>query len=344
MLQPNIKLKKIVSIMLFAFLMALFAGPVLISAQENTETLTIYSGRREELVAPIIAQFVEDTGIQVEVRYGNMAEMAATILEEGDNSPADVFFAQDASGLGALAKEGRLSKLPSDILERVPARFQSPDGLWVGTSGRARVMIYNPDLVAVEDLPQSLLDLTLPEWNGRVGWAPSNGPFQGQVTAMRLLLGEDATRAWIEGMIANDSRLYPENTAVVQAVIDGEVAVGLVNHYYIYQFRAEDPSVRVENYFFPNGDIGALVNVAGAGIVNTSQHPGLAQRFILYLLSKGSQNYFATETFEYPLVAGVPATEGLPGLNDIQTPDLDLGELDDLRGSVDLLTETGALQ
>lgn len=313
-------------------------------AQETVETLTIYSGRREELVAPIIAQFVEETGIQAEVRYGNMAEMVATILEEGDNSPADVLFVQDASGLGALAREGRLRRLPSDILERVPLRFQSPQGVWVGTSGRARVLVYNPDLVSADELPRSLLDLTQPQWAGRVGMAPSNGPFQGQITAMRRLLGEDAARGWLQAMLANDTRIYPENTAVVQAVIDGEVAAGLVNHYYIYQFRAEDPTIRVENYFFPDGDIGALVNVAGAGILDTSRHPGLAQRFILYLLSKSAQTYFATETYEYPLVAGISAQEGLPPLDAIQTPDLDLSDLDDLRGTVDLLMETGVLR
>src|SRR5688572_22286899 len=186
-------------------------------APNGANTLTIYSARREELVAPVIEQFMQDTGIEVAVRYGNLAEMVAMILEEGENSPADVFFAQDASGLGALAKEERLIPLSDEILELVPEHFRSADGMWVGTSGRARVLIYNPTLVEADELPASLLDLTDERWRGMVGWSPTNGPFQGQITAIRVLLGEDVAQEWLEGMVANNAVTYPENTAVVQA-------------------------------------------------------------------------------------------------------------------------------
>lgn len=321
-------------------LFTMFLMPV--HAQES-ESLVVYSGRSEGLIGPILEQFTAETGIQVEVRYGGTAEMAATILEEGDNSPADVFIAQDAGALGALAKAGRLTALPSDILERVPAEFQSADGLWVGLSGRARVLVYNTELVNEDQLPSSILDLTQPEWNGLVGWAPSNGSFQAHVTAMRLLLGEEATRAWLEGMVANGALVYNNNGAVVQAVINGEVSAGLVNHYYLYQFLAENPDVPAVNYFFPGGDSGALVNIAGAGIVSTSDNPGLGQRLILYLLGKNAQTYFAAETYEYPLVEGVPPSVDLKPLAEIETPGIDLSDLDDLQGTLDLLRETGAL-
>lgn len=312
-------------------------------AQVSDEALTIYSARREELIAPIIQQFTEDTGIEVEVRYGNLAEMVVSILEEGDNSPADVFFAQDASGLGALEKEDRLSVLPEAILELVPEHFRSKDGVWVGTSGRARVLIYNPTLVDIDDLPASLLDLTDEQWRGMVGWAPTNGPFQGQITAIRVLLGEDIASDWLEGMLANDVVTYPENTAVVQAVIDGEVAMGLVNHYYLNEFRAEDPDITAENHYFEAEDVGALVNVAAAGVLDTSDQPELAQEFISYLLSESAQVYFATETYEYPLINDIDPIEGLIPLDELKPPALDLSSLDDLEGTLALMSEVGVL-
>lgn len=199
-------------ILALVFTLLTFAKTV---GQSSQDPLTIYSARREELVAPIIAQFSEETGIAVQVRYGNLAEMVGMILEEGSSSPADIFFAQDASGLGALARGERLRPLSENLLERVAPQYRSTEGVWVGISGRARVAIYNTTMVDGDELPPSLLDLTDPRWRGMVGWAPTNGPLQGQITAIRLLLGEDVARDWVRGMVANDVVEYPENTALV---------------------------------------------------------------------------------------------------------------------------------
>lgn len=310
---------------------------------QDPETLVVYSGRSEGLIGPILEQFTAETGVQVEVRYGDTAEMAATILEEGDNSPADVYIAQDAGALGALAQAGRLTALPSDVLERVPAEFKSTDGLWVGLSGRARVLVYNPANISADELPESILDLAQPEWSGRVGWAPSNGSFQAHVTALRVLLGDDAVRDWLNAMVNNGTLTYENNRAIVQAVADGEIAVGLVNHYYLYGFLAENPDFPAKNYYFPAGDPGALINVAGAGVVNTSDKPGLAQRLILYLLGREAQQYFADQTFEYPLVPGIDINPSLTPLDQIETPEIDLSNLSGLQATLDLLRETGAL-
>lgn len=325
----------------FLLLACLITGAA--TAQEASDPLTIYSARREELVAPIIAQFSADTGIPVAVRYGNLAEMVAMIVEEGDNSPADVFFAQDAAGLGALAREGRLVTLSDDILEQVPPPYRSSTDVWVGISGRARVVIYNTTMVDADELPPSLLSLTDERWRGMVGWAPTNGPFQGQVTAIRVLLGDDVARDWLEGMLDNDVVTYPENTALVQAVVDGEVAMGLVNHYYLNEFRAENPDIDVENHYFQAGDVGMLVNVAVAGILDTGDQSEQAAAFIEYLLSPTAQTYFATETYEYPLIEDVPLIEGLRPLDELDPPELDLSSLDDLEGTLALMQETGVL-
>lgn len=325
---------------LFLLLLALLAA-VPVSAQ--AETLVVYSGRSEGLIGPILQQFTEATGVAVEVRYGGTAEMAATILEEGVNSPADVFIAQDAGALGALAAADRLSPLPADILERVPARFAAEDGRWVGLSGRARVLVYNTNLVSEAELPASILDLTQPQWQGRVGWAPTNASFQANVTAMRLLLGEDTTRRWLEDMIANGVVTFEGNMPVVQAVINGEIAAGLVNHYYLFGFLEQTPDAPAALHFFPGGDAGSLINVAGAGVVSSSDQPGLAQRLILYLLSRQAQAYFAGETYEYPLIAGVAIHPDLRPLDQIEAPEIDLSRLEDLQTTLDLLRETGAL-
>ncbi len=322
----------------------LFGLQTSVGAQTTpAESLTVYSGRSAGLIGPILDQFTAETGVQVLVRYGGTAEMAATILEEGDNSPADVFIAQDAGALGALADAGRLIPLPSDVLERVPATYASRDGLWVGLSGRARVLIYNTELVAEAELPASILALTDPHWRGQIAWAPANGSFQANITAMRLLIGEDATRQWLLDMVANGAVAYDNNDTIVQAVASGEVAAGLVNHYYLYEFLAQDPDLPIALHYFAPGDPGALVNVAGAGVLNSSDQPGLAQRLILYLLGQQAQQYFTETTYEYPLAANVPTARGIRPLDEITGPAIDLSDLSDLQTTLDLLHDTGAL-
>jgi iron(III) transport system substrate-binding protein len=308
------------------------------------EGLVVYSGRNEELVGPIIERFEEESGIDVEVRYGDTAELAATILEEGQNSPADVFFSQDAGALGALANEGILSPLPEDTLSQVEERFRDPNGEWVGISGRARVVAYNTEALSEDELPSSILDFTDPEWNGRIGWAPTNGSFQAFVTALRVIEGEDAAREWLEGVQANDPRRYDNNLAILEGVASGEIEVGFVNHYYLFQLQEESGGdVPAANYYFQNGDPGSLVNVAGIGILNTADNTPEAEEFMEFMLSEEAQSYFADETFEYPLIKGVPINEDLVPLSEIETPDVDLGNLDDLQGTLDLLRETFVL-
>jgi iron(III) transport system substrate-binding protein len=324
------------------------AAPAVESSAESSAPsgkLVVYSGRSENLVAPVIEKFEAASGIDVEVRYAGTAELAATILEEGDNSPADVFFSQDAGALGALAKAGRLAALPDSITTQVDSRFRSPENLWTGITGRARVLIHNTDSVAAEELPDDVYGLTDPQWKGRVGWAPSNASFQTFVTALRLLDGEDAARQWLEAMIANDVQLYDGNDAIVAAVGAGEVDLGLVNHYYLYQFLKEQgESFPADNFYFPTAGAGSIVNVAGAGVLDTADNPEAAQSFISYLLSPEGQEYFAVETVEYPLLIGAEASADLPPLSEVAHPDLDLSNLDDLQGTLQLLQDTGAIQ
>ncbi|MEW6635862.1 MAG: extracellular solute-binding protein, partial [Actinomycetota bacterium] len=231
-----------------------------------------------------------------------------------------------------------------EILDRAPARFRSDAGEWVGISGRARVVAYNTEELDEEDLPPTIFDFTDPKWEGRIGWAPTNGSFQAFVTALRVLEGEERARAWLEGIEANDPNEYPDNSSIVQAVGEGEVDVGFVNHYYVLRAKEEQgEDFPAANYYLKDGDPGALVLAAGAGIIDTAQNPEAAREFLDYMLSQEAQQYFAEETFEYPLVEGVEPAEGLPPLSEIQSPEVDLSNLDDLQGTLELLRETGAL-
>jgi iron(III) transport system substrate-binding protein len=315
------------------------ASPTAVSGR-----LVVYSGRSEELVGPILAEFETQTGVDLEVRYGDTAELAATILEEGDASPADLFFGQDAGALGALAAEERLAELPGDLLERVDPRFRSPDGLWVGVTGRARVAAYDTRELSADDLPDSVLDLTDTEWKGRIGWVPTNGSFQAFVTGLRRIAGEEGAREWLEGMQANEPKVYEGNAAALEAVRAGEIDLALINHYYLFQAQAEaGQDYPVANHFFRSGDPGALVNVAGAGLLESADNPDAARALVDFLLAERAQTYFATETFEYPLAAGVEPDPELPPLAEIESPDMDLSDLADLEGTLRLLQEVGVI-
>lgn len=332
-------------LLLLVCLCALMAMSLPLSAQD-APVLTIYSGRGESLVGPIIEQFSQTTGIEVEVLYGNTAAVANQIIEEGANSPADVYYGQDAGALGALANAGLLATLPAEITDQVAPAFRSPEGLWVGTSGRARVLVYNPGLVEELGLtlPESILDLTNPEYEGLVGWAPENASLQAQVTALRVLIGDEATAEWLAGMVENGAVGFgSSNPNLHLAVANGEIPMGISNHYYMFGFLADDPEIALAHHIFPNGDPGALVNIAGAGVLANSDQAELAQQFVAFLLSPVAQQYFATQTFEYPVVEGIITHPVLIPLASIQTPEIDLSDLDDLQTTIEMIESSGAL-
>jgi iron(III) transport system substrate-binding protein len=314
------------------------------TSAEEPGSLVVYSGRSESLVGPLIEQFAADTGIQVDVRYGSTPEIAATLLEEGENSPADVFFAQDPGGLGAVANAGLLAPLPAEITGQVQEFFRSPEDLWTGVSGRARVVVYNTDTLAPESLPDNLEAFTDPEWAGRIGWAPTNASFQAMVTGMRVAWGEEKTREWLEGMVANGVTTYEGNSQIVEAVANGEIDLGFVNHYYLYRFLSEQgEEFKARNHFLSDGGPGSLVMVAGAGRLANGANEENALRFINYLVSPEAQEYFTTETFEYPVIDGVPGPEGLTPLEELHKAPIALTDLADLQGTQTLLQDAGVL-
>jgi iron(III) transport system substrate-binding protein len=313
--------------------------------QPGDKKITVYSGRSESLIKPAMEKFTAATGIKVETRYGDTAQMVAQLIEEGDRTTADVLIAQDAGGLGAVAKRGLFASLPDDVLSKVDTDYRARSGQWVGVTGRARTFVYNPDLVPVADLPTSVFDVTGPKWRGKVGIAPTNGSFQAFVTSLRVGLGEAKAAEFLADLKANDAQVRPNNVQIVQEVADGKLPAGLVNHYYLHEIAKErgmsPESMKAKLHFFTSGDPGNLVNVSGVGILKHSGTDPDAKALVEYLLGTEAQTYFANEVWEYPLVAGVAAASGLPAFADLRPPAIDLNDLDSLEQTVTMIKQAG---
>jgi iron(III) transport system substrate-binding protein len=310
--------------------LALSAGALsACSSGGGADRLTIYSGRTQELIEPLLEQFSDDTGIGIDVRYGDSSDLALLIDEEGDQSPADVFLSQSPGSTGYLDSKGRLTPVQQSVLDLVPERFRADDGKWVGVSGRVRVLVYNPDAITEDELPRSVFDVTDPQYRDRVGVAPTNASFQDFVTAMRALEGEERTKEWLDGLVANGAKTYANNIAIVEAVDRGEIDMGLVNDYYLYELQAQDPDISAVNHYFPDGDLGSLILTTTVGVLDTANDTDVAEQFIEYLLSKPAQEFYAEQSFEYPLAKGVSPAGDKPPLDSIPSPKLDLSELGD---------------
>lgn len=305
-----------------AAVLAVVASLVLSGCGLGSDSLTIYSGRTENLVGPILESFSAETGIDVEVRYGESADLALLIAEEGDRSPADVFLSQSPGAVGFLAEQDLLAPLPRSTLGLVDEQFRGDSGEWIGFSGRVRTLVYNTDLVSEDALPESVFDLTDEQYEGMVALAPANGSFQDFITAMRELEGDEVAAEWLAGMAANDAASYADNTAIVAAVGRGEIPMGLVNHYYNYRAQAENPDVPSENHYFCCQDLGSLLITTGAAVPAASEDERAGQ-LVEFLLSAEAQTFFSEETFEYPLAAGVEPSVTLPPLDGLDTATFD---------------------
>jgi iron(III) transport system substrate-binding protein len=324
----------------------LSAGVSMAEMPDLEGELTLYSGRGEALVGELIS-FIEDRYPDFTVRplYNSAAELVNQIITEGQNSPADVFYSVNAGSLGALADRDRTQALPQDVLDFVPSNFRDPDGSWIGTSGRARSVPYNTNTFSASDIPTSIM--AFPEtsaFQDQLGWAPTYSSFQAFITAMRILEGDEATRQWLTGMQELGVSQYGDEFQVARAVADGEIAAGLTNHYYIQRVLARRGTGTPLRTAFTQNDAGAVFNVAGAAVLDTADDATLASNFVRHLLSAEAQDYFARTTFEYPLVPEIEPIGRLPSIDELNPPeDIDLSQLSDLEGTIDLLRDTGVL-
>lgn len=312
-------------------------------AEPETEGITLYSGRIAAAIGGAVDAYEAEADRDVQVRFADTADLAATIVEEGGNSPADVFFAQEPGAIGALSERGLLAELPADILRRVPARYRDPAGRWVGVTGRARALAYGPQ-VERSELPRSPLDLAGPEWKGRVGWGPATGSLQEYVTALRLTEGEDVARAWLEGMVANDAVDYPNNVAIRDAVAAGEIDVGLLNHYYVAQAVAAEGEDYPVALHFPPDDLGSLLLLSSVGVLASSDRKDEAFAFVRSLLDDETQRFFTASSKEYPIARGVELDPSLEvPLSEIPSPRGDPTDVAELQRTIELMQQAGAL-
>lgn len=331
-------------------------------SENSSEQLIVYSGRSQALVDQLVADFKEQTGIDIEVRYGNDAELLAVLNEEGEQSPADLYWANTTGALATASKQGLLKTLPDSLLNK-PANFTSSSGKWVPITVRYRVLAYNPQKVDTTDLPSSVMDVNAFEpFEGRIGWTPTYSSFYDFLTTMRLTKGNEVARAWLNNMSELDPKPYSSNTPMVQAIVGGEIDVALTNHYYILRMKygggegeyedhehygtAEpDASAPIKTYHFKDGDIGNLALVTGASELKTSHHSEEAQKFLSFLLSKQAQEYAAQSVHEYPVIKGISLPEYM--LKEQKafelSPDYDYEKLQQLEGTLNLLREVGII-
>jgi iron(III) transport system substrate-binding protein len=288
--------------------------------------------------------FTEETGIALEFRDANDAELANQIVQEGEASPADVFLTENSPSIDVLDREGLLAPLDQATLDQVGAQYRPSSGNWTGFAARSTVLVYNPAQLPEAELPASIMDLANPEWQGRIGIAAGGADFQAIVAGVLALRGEEATRAWLEGLERN-ANVYPSNTAVMVAADEGEIDAGVMYHYYFYRDRAENglKSDDAELHYFRNEDPGAFLSVSGAGVLASSDQPEQAQQLVAYLTGPEAQQRLAESTaLEYAVGTGVPSAEALPPLEELQAPQVDPGSLDQQRVT-ELMQDVGLL-
>jgi iron(III) transport system substrate-binding protein len=315
------------------------------SSSGSSGSLTLYSSQHEPMTEALVKGFEEKNGAKVEVRYGEDEGLASQIEQEGDASPADVFLAENTPPLELLAGDDLLSEVDSSTLGEVPSRYSSPTGHWVGVAARETVLVYNPDLIAADELPASILDLAKPEWKGELAIAPSEPDFVPIVSAIEKLDGEGAAQSWLEGF-ADNAKRYNDNEGIIAAANDGQVAAGVINHYYWYEAAAEEGKDEIVSklHYFGNEDPGALVNVSGAGALESSDDPDLAQEFLAYVVSEEGQSAMAgSGDWEYPLNSAVAPPPGLKPFDSLEPPNVGPADLGDGSAPVELMQQVGLL-
>ncbi len=337
-------MRQIVSVVLTGFVFVACGGgepeTATGEATPQADELTVYSGRSESLIGPLLERFEGETGVTTNVRYAGTAELAATLLEEGEATPADVFISQDAAALGALATRGLFVPLPAAVLDRVREEHRSPAGDWVGLSGRARSVVYDPAAIAADGLPGTLEEVTDPSYRGRFGLAPANASLQAHLAAYGVVRGDEALAELLAGLVANEPKRYPKNSAIVEAVIAGEIEFGLVNHYYLHRALAESPEATALNAFMEPDGVSAFVNMAGAAALSDNPQ---ATRLIEFLLADDAQGYFLAETYEFPLAVTVDAGE--EGSAALDAGQIDFAKVSEaLEGALAKIQESGLLE
>ncbi|PZF80071.1 iron ABC transporter substrate-binding protein [Jiangella anatolica] len=313
-------------------------------AAASDDTLVVYNAQHEQLTEEWAEAFTEETGIEVVLRNGNDSELGNQLVQEGDDSRADVFLTENSPAISLVENAGLLAPVDQATLDQVPEQYRPASGLWTGIAARSTVFVYNPDELTEAELPASIMDLADPSWQGRWGGAPGGADFQAIVSAILDLEGPDATSAWLDGMKDN-ATVYQNNIATMKAVNAGEVPGGIIYHYYWFrdQDGTKENSGNTELHFFGNQDPGAFVSVSGGGVLASSENQDAAQQFLAFLTGTTGQEILGTGySMEYPVASGVAANPALPALDSLQAPAVDPSNLNSVEVT-DLMTDAGLL-
>jgi iron(III) transport system substrate-binding protein len=330
------------------FLSALALLALLVSSGPAVaaDQLVAYSGRAERLIKPVLDAFQAKTGIQVELLSSGTTELVNRLQAEGSRTAADVFLTNDAGSLARARELGLLLPLTSQEVEQaIPAAFRAPDNSWIGLSGRFWVIVYNTDLVKPSDLA-SLFDLADPKWKGKIGIPNAGSEYlQAGVSVISASQGDERAGRFLAGLRDNaGAQVYGKSSQIVEAVAKGQIALGVVNHYYIYRYLATQPTAPIAPLMTDqqDGGMGAIQNVAGIGVVKATKHLDAAKRLVEFLVSPEGQKLFADLNKEYPLRADVAPDPALPKRTSFRAATVPLARLSELREpAMALIEKTG---
>jgi iron(III) transport system substrate-binding protein len=309
----------------------------------SRNTIVVYNGQHPQLTSALVSAFTQQTGIHVSVRTGDGIVLADQILQEGSDSPADVYLTENSPELMNLESHRLLAKLPNSIVHQIPARDDSPAADWAGIALRVSTLVYDPARLSSSDLPRSALQLTDPQWQGKIAVAPTDSDFPPVVGAIIAADGRSVALRWLDGLKRN-AQLFQDDEAVVAAVNRGAVDAGLINHYYWYRLRQEvgRSAIRSRLYYFPNHDVGSVQNISGAAVLASSQHKHMAERFVRFLVSPAAQRILAhSYDFEYPARPGIAPNPQLPPLSSIATASLSAAALGTDQEAAQLIQQAG---
>ena len=305
-------------------------------------SLTLYNGQHKEVGDDLAAAFEAKTGIHVNVRKGSSNQLASQIMEEGERSPADVFYAEESPPLNSLGEQGFLAKADDSTLQALPKEYVAANGTWIGVTARTRVVAFNPKKISEDQLPKSVLDFADPQWQGKIGFVPTSGAFQEQAVAIIKLHGRDAAEEWLTGLRAF-GKTYTNNMVALKAVENGEVAAVLVNNYYWFALQREKGQLDSKLHYFTDGDAGGLITVSSAGVIKASKHPKEAQQLLAYMASEEGQRVITNTTAEYPMRKGMVSERGLKPFEELQPPKVTPADLGNAEEALDLERDVGLL-
>ena len=319
-----------------------------LSSDGGGQSITLYSGQHPQTTDEIVTVFEKETGITVRVRSDDEDVLAQQIVAEGSRSPADVIYTENSPALEFLQDKGLLAPVDRATLTAAPARFNSPQGRWVGVSARVSVLIYNPSLIRAGQLPTSVMQLAEPRFKGKLALAAGETDFQPIVTSVLRAHGRAATVRWLQAIKNNAAgHIYPDNETITSQVNRGAAALGIINEYYWYRLRAEIGAASMHSkiaYFAPR-DPGYVIDVSGAAVLKSSTHQAAAQRFLAFLVSRQAQEIIGGHSlsYEYPIASGVTTAAPETPFRDLQPNPITIADLGDGAAAIALLRQAGLL-